>query len=52
LLAEKSSREAEWAAAHLDLSSLAEGLHRVAGEAGQLRELLRRRGADPQHGAA
>jgi ATP-dependent Clp protease ATP-binding subunit ClpC len=52
LLAEKSSRQAEWAAAHLDLSSLAEGLHRVGDEVRQLRELLRRRGADPQDGAA
>jgi ATP-dependent Clp protease ATP-binding subunit ClpA len=52
LLAEKSARQAEWAAAHLDLSSLAEGLHRVGDEVRQLRELLRRRGADPQDGAA
>jgi ATP-dependent Clp protease ATP-binding subunit ClpC len=52
LLAEKSSRQAEWAAAHLDLSSLAEGLHRVGDEVRQLRELLRRRGADRQDGAA
>jgi ATP-dependent Clp protease ATP-binding subunit ClpC len=52
LLAEKSSRQAEWAAAHLDLSSLAEGLHRVGDEVRQLGELLRRRGADRQDGAA
>lgn len=52
LLAEKSARQAEWAAAHLDLSSLAEGLHRVGDEVRQLRELLRRRGADRQDGAA
>lgn len=52
LLAEKSARQAEWAAAHLDLSSLAEGLHRVGDEIRQLRELLRRRGADRQDGAA
>jgi ATP-dependent Clp protease ATP-binding subunit ClpC len=52
LLAEKSSRQAEWAAAHLDLSSLAEGLHRVGDEVRQLRDLLRRRGADRQDGAA
>lgn len=52
LLAEKSSRQDEWAAAHLDLSSLAEGLHRVGDEVRQLRELLRRRGADRQDGAA
>jgi ATP-dependent Clp protease ATP-binding subunit ClpC len=52
LLAEKSSRQAEWAAAHLDLSSLAEGLHRVGDEVRQLRELLRQRGADRQDGAA
>ncbi len=52
LLAEKSARQAEWAAAHLDLSSLAEGLHRVGDEVRQLRELLRRGGADRQDGAA
>ncbi len=52
LLAEKASRQAEWAAAHLDLSSLADGLHRVGDEVGQLRQLLRQRGADPQDGAA
>ena len=52
LLAEKSARQAEWAAAHLDHSSLAEGLHRVGDEVRQLRELLRRRGADRQDGAA
>jgi ATP-dependent Clp protease ATP-binding subunit ClpA len=52
LLAEKSARQAEWAAAHPDLSSLAEGLHRVGDEVRQLRELLRWRGADPQDGAA
>ncbi len=52
LLAEKSARQAEWAAAHLDLSSLAEGLHRVGDEVRQLRELLRRGGADRRDGAA
>jgi ATP-dependent Clp protease ATP-binding subunit ClpA len=52
LLAEKSARQAEWAAAHPDLSSLAEGLHRVGDEVRQLRELLRWPGADPQDGAA
>ena len=52
LLAEKSARQAEWAATHLDLSSLAEGLHRVGDEVRQLRELLRRGGADRQDGAA
>jgi ATP-dependent Clp protease ATP-binding subunit ClpC len=52
LLSEKTSRQAEWAAAHLDLSSLAEGLHRVGDEVGHLRDLLRQRGTHPQDGAA
>jgi ATP-dependent Clp protease ATP-binding subunit ClpC len=52
LLAEKTSRQAEWAAVHLDLSSLAEGLHRAGDEAGHLRDLLRQRGTHPQDGAA
>jgi ATP-dependent Clp protease ATP-binding subunit ClpC len=52
LLAEKASRQAEWAAAHPDLSSLAGGLQWMGDEVGQLRALLRRRGADPQDGAA
>jgi ATP-dependent Clp protease ATP-binding subunit ClpA len=52
LLAEKASRQAEWAAAHLDLSPLADGLHWVGDEVRHLRDLLRQRGADPQDGAA
>jgi len=52
LAAEKASRQAEWAAAHLDLSTLAEGLHRVRDEVGHLRDLLRQRRADREDGAA
>jgi ATP-dependent Clp protease ATP-binding subunit ClpC len=52
LLAERTSRQAKWTAAHPDLSSLAEGLHQVGDEVGHLRDLLRQRGAHPQDGAA
>jgi ATP-dependent Clp protease ATP-binding subunit ClpC len=52
LLAEKAAREEEWAAAHLDLPSLAEGLHRLSDEVERLRGLLREHGIEPQDGAA
>jgi ATP-dependent Clp protease ATP-binding subunit ClpA len=52
LLADKTARQQEWAAAHPDLASLAEELHRLGEEVGQLRDLLRQRGIDPQNGAA
>jgi ATP-dependent Clp protease ATP-binding subunit ClpA len=52
LLADKTARQQEWAAAHPDLASLAEELHRLDEEVGQLRDLLRQRDIDPQDGAA
>jgi Clp amino terminal domain, pathogenicity island component/UvrB/uvrC motif len=52
LLADKTTRQQEWAAAHPDLASLAEELHRLGEEVGQLRDLLRQRDIDPQNGAA
>jgi hypothetical protein len=52
LLADKTARQQEWAAAHPDLASLAEELHRLGEEVGQLRDLLRERDIDPQNGAA
>ncbi len=52
LLAEKTARQQEWAAAHLDLASLAEGLHRLGEQVGRLRDLLHQQGADRQDGAA
>ena len=52
LLAEKASRQEQWAAAHLDLPSLAAGLHRLSEEVKRLRGLLRQQGIEPQDGAA
>jgi hypothetical protein len=52
LLADKTARQREWVAAHPDLASLAEELHRLGEEVGQLRDLLRQRDIDPQNGAA
>jgi ATP-dependent Clp protease ATP-binding subunit ClpC len=52
LLAEKASRQQEWATAQLDLPSLAEGLHRLSGEVERLRRLLRQQGIEPKGGAA
>jgi ATP-dependent Clp protease ATP-binding subunit ClpC len=52
LLAEKASRQQEWATAQLDLPSLAEGLHRLSGEVERLRRLLRQQGIEPKDGAA
>ncbi len=52
LLADKTARQQEWAAAHLDLASLTGELHRLGEEAGRLRDLLRQQGIDPQDGAA
>jgi len=52
LLADKASRQKEWAAAHLDLPSLADKLHRLVDEVGRLRGLLRQKGIEPQGGAA
>ncbi len=52
LLAGKAARQQEWAAAHPDLASLAEELHRLGEEVGRLRDLLHEQGIDPQDGAA
>jgi ATP-dependent Clp protease ATP-binding subunit ClpC len=52
LLADKASRQKEWAAAHLDLPALADKLHRLVDEVGRLRGLLRQIGIEPQGGAA
>jgi ATP-dependent Clp protease ATP-binding subunit ClpA len=52
LLADKASRQKEWAAAHLDLPTLADKLHRLVDEVGRLRGLLRQKGIEPQGGAA
>ncbi len=52
LAADKASRQKEWATAHLDLPSLADGLHRLSDEVGRLRGLLRQKGIEPQGGAA
>ena len=52
LRAEKTTRQAEWAAAHPELSSVAEALHRLSGEVGRLRGLLDELGIEPRDGAA
>jgi len=52
LLADKASRQQEWATAHLDLPSLADGLHRLSDEVGRLHNLLRQQGIEPRGGAA
>jgi Clp amino terminal domain, pathogenicity island component len=52
LLAGKTARQQEWAAAHPDLASLAGQLHRLGEEVGQLRDLLRQHDGGPHHGAA
>ncbi len=50
LRADKASRQAEWTAAHPDLSSLAEGLHQLSEEVSRLRDLLRELGIAPDDG--
>jgi ATP-dependent Clp protease ATP-binding subunit ClpA len=52
LRADKAARQAEWAAAHPDLLSLAEGLHRLSDEVSRLRQLLGELGIEPRDGAA
>ncbi len=52
LIADKASRQKEWAAAHLDLPALADQLHRLTDEVGRLRGLLRQKGIEPRDGAA
>jgi ATP-dependent Clp protease ATP-binding subunit ClpA len=48
LLADKSTRQQEWEAAHPDLASLAEQVQRLSGEVERLRGLLRQHGIDPE----
>jgi ATP-dependent Clp protease ATP-binding subunit ClpC len=52
LLADKASRQKDWAAAHPDLPSLAEGLHMLSDEVGRLRGLLTQQSNKPRDGAA
>jgi len=52
LAADKASRQKDWATAHLDLPSLADGLRRLTEEVGRLRGLLRQKGIEPRDGAA
>ena len=52
LLADKATRQKEWSTAHLDLPSLAEGLHLLSEEVGSLRGLLTQQGVAPRGGAA
>jgi ATP-dependent Clp protease ATP-binding subunit ClpC len=52
LLADKTSRQKDWAAAHPDLPSLAEGLHMLSDEVGRLRGLLTQQNNKPRDGAA
>jgi ATP-dependent Clp protease ATP-binding subunit ClpA len=52
LLADKIARQSDWSAAHLDLPSLAEGLHMLSDEVGRLRGLLSQQGNSSRDGAA
>ena len=52
LVADKAGRQKEWAAAHPDLPSLAEGLHMLSDEVGRLRGLLSQQGSKSRDGAA
>jgi ATP-dependent Clp protease ATP-binding subunit ClpA len=52
LTAQKTSRQDEWAAAHLDLPSLAEELRRMRDEIVHLRDLLSQHDIQPQDGTA
>ncbi len=52
LVADRAARQRDWAAAPLDLPSLAEGLHMLSDEVGRLRGLLTQQGAKPRDGAA
>ena len=52
LLTDKAARQAEWAAAHPELSSVAEALHRLSDEVSRLRGLLDELGIEPRDGAA
>jgi ATP-dependent Clp protease ATP-binding subunit ClpC len=52
LVADRAGRQKEWAAAHPDLPSLAEGLHMLSDEVGRLRGLLSQQGSKSRDGAA
>jgi len=52
LLAEKASRQQDWATAQPDLPSMAEGLRRLSDEVERLRATLRQQGIQPRGGAA
>jgi ATP-dependent Clp protease ATP-binding subunit ClpA len=52
LIADKAARQKEWATSHLDLPSLAEGLHLLSDEVGRLRGLLTQQGLAPRGGVA
>jgi ATP-dependent Clp protease ATP-binding subunit ClpC len=52
LLAQKASRQQEWAATHPDLPSLAEKVRQLSDEIERLHALLRERGIEPEDGAA
>jgi ATP-dependent Clp protease ATP-binding subunit ClpC len=52
LVADKAARQKEWAEAHPDLPSLAEGLHMLSDEVGRLRGLLTQQGGKSRDGAA
>jgi ATP-dependent Clp protease ATP-binding subunit ClpC len=52
LLADKTARQNDWSAAHLDLPSLAEGLQMLSDEVGRLRGLLSQQGSSSRDGAA
>jgi ATP-dependent Clp protease ATP-binding subunit ClpC len=52
LLADKTARQDDWSAAHVDLPSLAEGLHMLSDEVGRLRGLLSQQGSSSRDGAA
>jgi hypothetical protein len=48
LLADKTARHNQWEAAHPDLASLAEEVHRLSGEVERLRGLLRQHNIEPE----
>jgi hypothetical protein len=52
LLADKTARQNDWSAAHLDLPALAEGLHMLSDEVGRLRGLLSQQASSSRDGAA
>jgi Clp amino terminal domain, pathogenicity island component len=52
LLADKASRQKEWATAHLDLPAVADKLHLLTDEVARLHALLRQKGIEPRDGAA